>query len=511
MTADARAPGTRGPTARCAAGEFRGGASGGVEFWKGIRYAEAPTGMLRWRAPRAASPVSADAVRFGAAAPQSPNRAIRLGDGVRLDEDCLFLNVWRPAGSEGEPLPVMVWIHGGAYALGSGSQPLYDGGRFAVSQGVVVVTLNYRLGAFGFLELGALLRDRTEFDGNLGLRDVLLALEWVRDNIEAFGGNAARVTIAGESSGAGMVGALLTCEAARGLFTRAIMQSAPAASMYGIERAEAVAARFVRRLGIEPRDTRSLRNVGVERILAAASELYSEIPTETPGRLAFAPVVDGELLPEAPIRALSRGEGAAVPLIIGTNRDEASVFRLMRSPVLPITTAQLRRMVDELRDEQPEVKLPGVEHILRAYAASGRRGGIDIARDLAFRLPATWIAEGHATAAGTWLYRFDHAAPLLRITGLGATHGSELPYVWGNLGSAATFGGQRLAHRISAHAQGRWGAFVRGGPPDVEGAPPWPLFGTRRASLVIGRVDRETEDLDASLRAAWGARVFGFQ
>ncbi|GAA4172274.1 carboxylesterase/lipase family protein [Gryllotalpicola koreensis] len=509
MISNARPRMAPGPEVHCAAGEFRGRRSGDVEFWKGIRYAQAPTGELRWCAPRPAAPISADTVRFGAAALQSPNRVIRLGDGVRLDEDCLFLNVWRPAGHEGEPLPVMVWIHGGAYALGSGSQPLYDGCRFAAAQGAIVVTLNYRLGAFGFLELSSL-DGGAGFDGNLGMRDVLLALRWVRDNIAAFGGDAARVTVAGESSGAAIIGALLTCGSARGLFARAIMQSAPAASMYGTERAAAVAARFVRRLGLEPRDASSLRDIPAQRILEASSGLYSEVPAAAPGRLAFAPVIDGELLPEAPIRVLSRGGGAPVPLIVGTNRDEASIFRLMRSPILPITTAQLRRMVDELRDEQPEAQLPGVEHILRAYASSGRRSGLDIARDLAFCLPTMWIAEGHAAIADTWLYRFDHVAPLLRMTGLGATHGSELPYVWGNLGPASELGRTRVARRVSVRTQARWGAFLRGQSPDVEGAPNWRPVDARRASLVIGHLDQEAEDLDASSRAVWGDGVFGF-
>ncbi|RDV46126.1 carboxylesterase/lipase family protein [Leifsonia sp. ku-ls] len=504
------------PVVVTAAGAVRGRDDGRVTAWRGIRYAEPPTGRLRWRAPVPAASWTgvADAAEFAPAAPQRPNPSVPLAaDGeARMDEDCLFLNVVRPSAPapSGALRPVMVWLHGGAYALGATSQLVYHGDALATQGDVVVVTVGYRLGALGFLDLRSAGVDDAET--NVALRDVLLALRWVRDNIRAFGGDPDAVTVFGQSAGAGLVIALLASPAANGLFRRAIAQSPPAGSMYGPERSATVAQRFVEELraltgGDDP------RRAPVESIVAAGAAVYTEIPREHPGRLAFAPAVGDDLLPEAPLRVLSDGRGLPVPLVIGTNRDEATLFRLMRSPLLPIRRTALQRMFAAMREEHGhEVHLPPPDRVLGAYPRSRFSLGVRVATDIAFRMPVLWVAAGHAAVAPTYLYRFDFAPRLLRLTGIGAAHATELPYVWAEFGGlphdpSFLLGGRADAEAVSARLLSRWTAFARTGTPGSD----WPTYDTvARRSLVIGREDRVVSDLDAALRAGWGEDVLAF-
>ena len=506
------------PVVVTAAGAVRGRDDGRVAAWRGIRYAEPPTGALRWRAPVPAAPWRgiAEAGAFGPASPQRPNPAVPLGPpgSVRMDEDCLFLNVVRPSAepASGRPRPVMVWLHGGAYAVGASSQLIYHGEVLVTSADVVLVTLNYRLGPLGFLDLRA--AGVTTAQSNLALRDVLLALRWVQDDIHAFGGDPDAVTVFGQSAGAGLVTALLASPAVGGLFQRAIAQSPPAGSMYGPERSATVARRFLEHLGLPPGDAAALRDLPVQAIVDAGAAVYTEIPREHPGRLAFAPVVGDDLLPEPPLRVLSEGRGLPVPLVIGTNRDEATLFRLMRSPLLPIRRAALERMFAALPAEQaPGVRFPSREAVLAVYARRPLSRGVRVATDIAFRMPALWTAAGHSTVAPTFLYRFDYAPRLLRLTGVGAAHATELPYVWGDFGTLPRdpsffLGGRRTAEAVSERVRARWAAFAHGGVPGT-GWKPYDV--DERATLVIGRNDRLVPDLDARLRAGWGEQVLTFR
>lgn len=500
-------------------GLVRGRAAGATAVWRGIRYAEAPTGPLRWRAPVPARPWPgvADCGEFGPAAPQQRNPAVRLGPDVRLDEDCLFLNVQRPAGARaGDGLPVMVWVHGGAYTFGSAAQPLFDGQALVEAGDVVLVTLNYRLGALGFGEFGGVATADDPADSNLALRDVLCALEWVRQNAAAFGGDPERVTIFGESAGAGIVTTLLATPSAEGLFSRAIAQSSPASSVYESERAHAVAARVLDALGAA--DLAAARSCAVDEVVAATARVYAEVPADEPGILPFAPVVDGEFVPEHPIAVLRDGRGLPVPLLIGTNRDEATLFKYMKSPLMPITEPTITAMFRAMAAEHPAAELPSRAQVLATYEGVRHRAlGLGIARDIGFRMPTLWLAEGHSRVAPVHLYRFDFTTPMLSLLGLGATHGTELPYLWGNLDAGGpkdpTFrlGGRRRGLAVSRRLQQRWTAFARGEEPAAEGAAAWPAFDLDgRATLVIDRDDRVVPDLDAALRHGWGDRVLAF-
>ncbi|MEX3649857.1 carboxylesterase family protein, partial [Mycolicibacterium porcinum] len=333
-----------GPVVDTGYGPVRGSDDGIVKRWLGIRYAAAPVGELRWRAPQppARQQEVVDATAAGPVCPQITDPRLPLDLGGRQGEDSLVLNVWAPSATEaGAGKPVMVWVHGGAYVLGSGSQPLYDGSVLAAEGDAVVVTLNYRLGPFGFLDLsrfnGQPGARGLRFDTNLGLRDVLLALGWVRDNIAAFGGDPQRVTLFGESAGGGIVTTLLASPVAEGLFSAAIAQSSPATSVYDAERSQAVADQFLERLGIPGDDIGRLADVPVPGILSAAKDVFDAVPTQTPGLLAFAPIVDGDVVPDYPVAAARAGRTHPVPLMIGTNEHEATVFRWMKSPLMPIT------------------------------------------------------------------------------------------------------------------------------------------------------------------------------
>lgn len=504
------------PVVETRCGPVRGADDGAVASWKGIRYAAPPVDELRWRAPQPPQPWTeiADATLYGAVCPQ-PDSPVPLGTGTRSSEDCLFLNVWAPSDvlTGGAAKPVMVWLHGGAYLLGAASQPLYDG-RALAGRDVVVVTLNYRLGAFGFLELGQL-GGSAEFDSNVGIRDTLMALQWVQDNIARFGGDPRQVTLFGESAGAGIVTTLLTAPAAAGLFHRAIAQSSPATSAYDSERAGRVAEKVLRRLGVSADEARA---VPVEALVEASYDVFDEVPTATPGTLAFAPIVDGDLVPDYPIKLARQGRSHPVPLIIGTNRDEAALFRWMKSPLMPIAPKTIRSMFDEIATEQPELAIPTDAQIEAAYpGVRPRARGLHVARDVGFRMPTLWLAEGHSAVAPVYLYRFDWATTMLRVLRLGAAHATELPYVWGNLVMGArdvTFklGGLKAGRALSDRMQQRWVSFARGGEPVGPAGEPWPPFSAEgRATLLIDERDTVAADPDREIRAAWGDEVLSFR
>jgi para-nitrobenzyl esterase len=498
-------------------GPVRGIDDGKTMAWKGVRYGAPPVGELRFRAPEPPQRWTevADADEYGFVCPQPPVPNFPLDLGAAENEDCLTVNIWAPSGTgPGDNKPVMVWLHGGAYVLGSGSQPLYDGRRLASSGDVVIVTLNYRVGVFGFLDLSMLGGGR-RFDSNVGLRDVLAALRWVQDNIAAFGGDPGRVTVFGESAGAGIVTTLLAVPQAEGLFAGAIAQSSPATSVYDRPRAQRVTEQVLEYLGIDPSKPERLTQVHVPALLAATKKVFDEVPVRNPGTLAFVPIVDGDLLHDYPVRAAREGKTLPIPLIIGTNKNEAALFRLMRSPLLPITPRAITSMFNDIAAEQPDLQLPTEEKLGSAYRGKGR--GLSIASDVGFRMPSVWLAEGHCRVAPVYLYRFDYATPIMKLLLVGAAHATELPYVWGTLGApkdvTLKLGGTKAAKAVSKRIRTRWVNFAThfkpiGGPDEPE----WtPYTEADRACLIIDRTDRVMNDADAHIRGAWGSDVVHFR
>lgn len=508
-------------------GPVRGSDDSRVRAWKGIRYAAPPVGELRFRAPEPPKPWTevADATTFGSVCPQPVLPNIPLDLGAPQGEDCLSLNIWVSSDTEpGDAKPVMVWVHGSAYTLGSSSQiigstsqPLYDGRVLASSGEAVVVTLNYRLGALGFLDLSSFNTPRRRFDSNIGLRDVLFALHWVRDNIAAFGGDPARVTLFGESGGGGIVTTLLASPAAKGLFAGAIAQSSPATSVYGHDRARRVADRVLGLLGVAESDVDRLADVPIAAIVAASMQVFHEVPVRNPGTLAFVPIVDGDMVPDYPVKLAREGRSHPVPLIIGTNEHEAALFRWKKLRLMPITPDAIRAMFAEIAAEQPDLQLPAEEQIVSAYSGMRVKArGLSIAGDIGFRMPAVWFAEGHSAVAPVYLYRFGLTTPMLRLLRIGGAHAMELPYVWGNLEKGSIMfrlGGLETGKAVSARMRARWMNFAKQakpiGPP---GEPQWlPYQLTDRACLIIDKQDTIAHDIDAHIRSAWGNEVLHFR
>src|SRR3954469_5106233 len=501
-------------------GPVRGVDDGMVTSWKGVRYAAPPAGDLRWRAPQPPEPWTeiADASALGPVCPQPVEPRIPIDLGAPQGDDCLTLNIWAANGA-GERRPVMVWIHGGAYVLGSANQPLYNGRVLAAGGDVVVVTVNYRLGAFGFLDLSSFSTPRRRFDSNLGLRDVLHALHWVRDNIAAFGGDPDRVTLFGESAGAGIITTLLTSPAAEGLLAGVIAQRSPATQGSASTRARRTAEQFLAALGLGDNDIDQLADAPVDAVIAGSRLLFNDVPLQCPGTLAFAPIIDGDLVPDHPVKLAREGRSHPVPLIIGTNKHEAALFRWMKSPLMPITPEAINAMFTQIASEQPNLVLPTDDQIDTAYPGlRGKARGMSVARDVGFRMPTVWLAEGHSAVAPVYLYRFDWATPMLRLLRLGGAHATELPFVWGNLVAGSkdpTFrlGGLKTGKVVSERIQTRWRNFATQGKPlGRDGEPEWlPYQAADRACLVIDRHDSVIKDVALTIRSAWGSEVLSFR
>jgi para-nitrobenzyl esterase len=483
------------------AGVVRGVAVGDdLRAWRGIPYAASAAGEGRFRAPRSPRPWTGvrDVASFGAVPPQQRSRIAGLGAvrSMRIDEDCLTVNVVAPRASD-RLRPVLVWIYGGAFSSGSSAVPSYAGHDLVRRGDVVYVSFNYRLGALGFTDLTRYATSERPLESNLGLRDQVAALEWVRDNIAAFGGDPDTVTIFGESAGGTSVTTLLAVPAARGLFHRAIAQSPAAHLAYLPGRSEEWGAQLVGLLGAEEKDAAdALLRASAADLVAAGTALDAWANQATPGTHCFAPLVDGDFLPVHPEDAAAAGATHPVPLVIGTNDREATVFARSGSTLLPTTRARLDRMF-ALTD--PSAR----ERVLAAYP--GRGAVLDVAGDHAFWWPAVRVAEGHSAVAPTFVYRFDLAPRLLRLTGIGATHTADLLPVFGEVDSlvaraVTALGGRAALRAVSARMQEHWCHVARHGTP----APGWPAYDTEhRRTLIIDETDRVEADPRAERRRAW--------
>lgn len=477
-------------------GAVQGREQHGLRTWRGMPYAAPPVGELRLRAPH---PVTAwtgvrDATEFGAVAPQS-GRMVRSD---RTGEDCLTVNVVAPAARSIERRPVMVFIHGGAYSGGSPSTSLYRGDSLVRRGDVVYVSISYRVGALGYLDFGGHSTPERQFDSNLGLRDQVAALTWVQRNIAAFGGDPDNVTLFGESAGANAVTTLMCVPSAAGLFHRAIAQSPPAASAYGQDRARAWADEFLGLLDGGGDPVRALTEATPDELVRAGDLLTARGADESPGTRAFAPVVDGDVLPRHPLDAFGAGLAHQIPLIIGTNAREGTMFPRFLD-IIPTDTGRIEKMFAET---DPKLK----DRILAAYPGyPDRRDTAQLGGDVTFWEPSILVAQAHAATAPTYMYRYDFAPNLLRWSGFGATHATELLAVFGladrPLGKAAAALGGREGLRAATNIlQSHWLHFVHHGHPRHT----WPAYTTdSRETLIVDTVARVVSDPDADKRRAW--------
>lgn len=464
-----------GVQVRTTAGTVAGLRDGeGLSVFRGVPYARPPVGELRFAAPRPALPWRGvrDATTFGPSVPQSGPLPV---PGAAAGDEWLTVNIWSP-GQDASALPVLVWIHGGAYAAGSAADPLYDAALLARRSRTVVVTLNYRLGAEGFAALDGA-------PANRGLLDQLAALRWVRENIAAFGGDPDRVTVCGQSAGAGAIASLLAAPQARGLFRRAITQSVPGL-YFTPELAADIAATLAGRVGAEP-TAASLSAVAPQRLADAAGALTMEL-TEHVGRWGraaraaslFGPVVDGDLVPDVPWRAVRDGRAAEVELLVCHTRDEFRLFMVMTGRLGDITeeeaTAALRAFAPG----------PGGERAYREGYPDASAGALfeTVHADALFRMPSYRLAEAHAAAGGTaYLAEVCGRSPALGGA-LGACHSLDVPLLFGtfdNPSGRGLFGEGPLSAGTMAFSDGlrrTWAAFADGGDPgwpayDAEGRP----------------------------------------
>ena len=485
-------PGEPSTIAHTSAGTLRGTTEGGVNVWRGVAYAEQPIGDRRFRAPAPLEPWTGvrDAVEHGPLPPQGRSFVGGGRDDPKIrDEACLTVTVWSPdvTGS----LPVMVWIPGGAFVYGAGQLQLYNGSRLARNGNVVVVNVTYRLGVFGGFELGDL---GTDFDDNLCLRDQIAALRWVRENIGAFGGDPDNVTVFGESAGATSVLALLASPAATGLFARAIAQSPALPLIADHETRARQAQRFVERLGVPVDEIKALPQRQLRR---AAGELQGMSAATTP-TLAFGLTYGVDLLPRHPIDAARSGSVMGVPLIIGTNSHEASMFAWGKPPMLPTTPETIDAYFARTA---PDSK----GRVLSAYPRYPRRTAlIAIGSDTMFCAPVWAFADAYSSQAPTHVYRFDHTTWTLKLLGLGATHGSEIVHVQHSyssyLGRKLHPLGRQVLPSVGRRMQRTWLNFAKG---SLD--PEWPLYDAdrRRTRVIRSTRDDTVADPDGVRRAAW--------
>lgn len=450
----------------------------GLWVFRGIPYAAPPVGELRWKPPQPVEEWSAPrrADVFGPDCPQ-PN-----GTSGRTSEDCLYLNVWSPAESASEHLPVMVWIHGGIFRSGSSSLSKYDASALA-REGVVVVTINYRLGPLGFLAHPALSdEDERGLSGNYGLLDQIAALRWVKENISAFGGNPDLVTVFGQSAGGISILDLMVSPLAAGLFQRAIVQSGPmiewgasVSTADSLEALEAEGEEFAIRLGVgqttqTPADTlEEMRNRPVADILAAAEDDLSY------GRMPWRPAVDGHVLADYPSTLWQAGQQSKVPLLIGFTRDEANGLYFD----LPGDAKAYALTVQNIFGEH-------AEEILADYpAGSDPEDSFNrLLTRVAFAGSARLAAQSTALAgAAAYVYEFTRPAA---EPYQGAVHGVDEGYVWGNLRAYSgllgetTEADEELSNMIRAY----WTRFAASGDPNGEGLPEWPRYDTSTAPYL---------------------------
>lgn len=470
----------------------------GMRTFRGVPYGASTAGPRRFRAPQ---PVERwrglyDASVFAAPAMQG---TFGWHDTVLGTEDCLTLDIVRP--DTDEELPVVVYFHGGTFVTGASHEQVLQGHYLAAATDVVYVSVNFRLGVLGYLDFRSVGGDCV---ATPALLDQILALEWVRDNIAGFGGDPDAVTIMGESAGGAAVIHLMCAPGARGLFHRAIAQSPPPASVHSRLQATMWVRELLNKMGL-PRTTTidELRDTDAEELVRAGQSMLLNGKQLVQLNSSFMPTVDGTTLTEHPIDTFQSGEEAAVPLIVGTNSDEASFAKAMYQTAKSRRRAALRAL--EAFDPNH------AQAVLRAYGDVGERADYaDLIADAVFWAPTVMVATAHRQKASTWMYRFEYASAAMRMIGLGAMHTADLPAVFGEPNSTKAskfdrFGPRAPLEDVSRVMQYHWGRFFHTGAPGEE----WPIYGFRsddapgRATAVFDDGMRVEYDPKAPQRRAW--------
>ena len=475
---------------RTGAGDLRGARENGIAVFRGVPYAAAPVGELRFAPPQLVPAWGGirDAIKDGPISPQGRSRLAHvMGDFERpQSEDCLTLNIWTPA-TDAKRRPVLVWIHGGAFASGSGSLPWYSGERFAANGDVVVVSINYRLGALGFLCLPGV------SEGNLGLLDQVAALRFVRDNIAVFGGDPDNVTAVGQSAGAASIAILMTMPQAKGLFRRAILQSTPFGRMSRtLEDSQRIGRGLLEVLGLKPGEVGKLKSLPFDQFVKAQGEIARLEKKFADALAPFWPVIDGKVYPGEVAPALKAGAGAEIDTMIGTTREEMAAFYCVDQEVANADAAAIEGVFASMfKDHRPYYDE------IRRMRASGANAALlgDLMTDATFRIGSLRMAEARTDQGRpAYVYQFDWQSP----AGFESCHCIEIPFVFNNFenwtGSPMLKGAKPDETKGLAQAvHGAWIAFARTGKPDHPRLPAWPPYRredrmTMRFDSVIGPV-----------------------
>ncbi len=482
-------------------GKVQGYSENGVQIFKGIPYAAPPIEELRFCPPEPREPWKDvfDATEYGNYAMQGFNALEILFGKIpyKESEDCLNLNIWTPD-TDGKK-PVMVWIHGGAFTMGSGADPIYEGSALARRGNIVVVTINYRLGALGFLYI-------PDLTVNMGMQDQIAALKWVKDNIEGFGGDPKNVTIFGESAGGASVYCLLAMPAAKGLFHHAIPQS----GVFGFDptAGKKSSEYLMKKLKVEPGDIDALRKVPAKKIMKVQDRItlrpgFSDI-------LAFSPRIDPKTLPKHPVEAIRDGSASKVDLLIGTNEHEMKLFVAIDPSVRNMDLDKLYEFIQGMGFDESKTK-----QLIKVYQEA--RKGVSstdpdelfaaIGTDYTFRIPALRIAESHnKNNKNTYNYLFKWPSPALKGV-LGCCHAIEIPFVFGThkLPKIDEFVGKDAAvEAISEKMMDAWIAFARTGNPNNDNIPEWPPYDEKkRSTMVIGKEIKVVNNIFEKERKGW--------
>lgn len=501
-----------------AEGKLRGRVENGVSVFKAVPYGASTADANRFMAPKPVVPWTGvrDAFSLPPVAPQGviPNQTGGWPPELKLlievfpqeaeeaqSEDCLHLNIWTPS-TEGDRRPVLVWLHGGGFFMGSGNTPVYDGRNLSEYGDVVVVTVNHRLSAPGFLHLADLPGSRFPDSGNAGLLDIVQALQWVRDNIASFGGDPGCVTIFGQSGGGVKVSCLLAMPAAKGLFHRAVVQSGPGISVQTPERATSDAERILRHLGMTPGQVNDLPKVPLAKLMLAARTAPPN-SGERP-RPFGAPVLDGRNLPAHPFEPAAPAQSADIPLMIGWTSDELSML-LAADPLYGDLTLDVftGRAMPSLDTERGTVAMQLYQQSYPGMLPEQLM--VKIASDRSFLANSLRLAERKLAqnAAPVFVYQFDYASPAFGGT-LGSPHCQETPFIFRNLKEGAPMIGTGAGvERLAGTVSGAWLRFARTGDPSSEGLP-WSAYDTkRRPTMLFDKESKAVDDPHSSVRQFW--------
>lgn len=499
------------PTVQTAAGKIRGTIQSGVHVFQGVPYGASTAGAGRFRPPD--KPVPWAGVRevfdLGTKCPQlemalAPAMQSIL-EGMRrtepMGEDCLCLNVWSASLGSAHRRPVMVWLHGGGFTSGSGGSPIYDGAMLASRHDVVAVTVNHRLNVFGYLYLAELGGEPFADSGNVGMLDIVAALEWVRDNIAEFGGDPGNVTIFGESGGGMKVTALMAMPSAQGLFHRAIVQSGPFLKAIPRGRATQAAEAFLGKLGLKAGQPDQLQSMPAEQLLEA-------LPAIPGGPLALAPVVDGRSLPGDPFDPAAPALSAHVPMLIGSNATE---FTFFEPPPAELDDATFLARVKQRMRIDDAAAHPLIGAYKRTHG-SNIDAYLALESDRFMRVNSILQAERKAAqgAAPVYVYYFSWRTPVLDGS-LRCPHALEIPFVFDNADSWKGLTGEGPdRYPLAAKMSSAWAAFAHSGNPSHAGLPAWPAYtGNQRSTMVFDNECTVADDPGREDRLAFLAATGG--